>query len=390
MKKVVQEIKKFTEQFALSSKERGEILGNLRQLNLKRLLVIASLVFIGEIFSFVSRCLSGVNFANSGSLFLVVGYKAAVSLSYILVSSVLLRKKREKSRAAYVSNQLFLLALVVVQLHVSRYEYLTRGTVYNFFFGLLIFLVGIIMTNGECLVFTLLYSGTMLFFLLREGALPQVVNVVVLMTLMTVVGSRLYYVSYLKTLRTTRALDSSRRQMEYLSMTDPLTEINNRRGFYYGMDYILGHGVRNGATVAFMMADIDKFKLYNDRYGHVMGDKCLQQIARCLQEVFHRKTDCIARYGGEEFVAVIAFASLRQAALQAEKFIRCVQELGIEHLDNPNGQVVTISAGLHFFVPSKDSGVEEVLRCADLALYQSKAAGGNCLTIYETPGETQD
>jgi diguanylate cyclase len=121
-----------------------------------------------------------------------------------------------------------------------------------------------------------------------------------------------------------------------------------------------------------LMADIDRFKLINDSYGHKAGDKALKLIARLLKQAL-RETDFIARYGGEEFVILLTQTPAAQAAEVAEK-LRAV----VEKAEFNNGDTripITLSIGVSSFRVGEEP--EEVFARADAALYRAKAGGRN-------------
>lgn len=126
------------------------------------------------------------------------------------------------------------------------------------------------------------------------------------------------------------------------------------------------------------MCDIDSFKLYNDTYGHQAGDNCLTQVAEALGSVLKRPGDFIARYGGEEFAIILPETSLHGAESLAEKMLKCVEELRIEHLSSSAGKYVTVSIG----VTNNEtlSSANTIIAHADKALYQAKKEGKNRVT----------
>jgi diguanylate cyclase (GGDEF)-like protein len=125
------------------------------------------------------------------------------------------------------------------------------------------------------------------------------------------------------------------------------------------------------------MCDIDNFKKYNDRYGHVEGDVCLRKVAQCIQDSLKRPIDFCARYGGEEFVVVLPNSSLEGAMTVAERIRENVENLKIEHIESTTGGIITMSLGLaNSKIINADSD-EQLIRYADQALYLAKKRGRN-------------
>ncbi len=131
---------------------------------------------------------------------------------------------------------------------------------------------------------------------------------------------------------------------------------------------------RSGRPVGMVLIDVDYFKRYNDRYGHLQGDACLQAVAKAIQSGAHRETDLVARYGGEEFAVILPDTTMEGAMAVAQRMVDAVQALGLEHESSPIAKVVTISAGVFSQVPT-GAGAKLLVREADEALYRAKVPG---------------
>ncbi len=127
------------------------------------------------------------------------------------------------------------------------------------------------------------------------------------------------------------------------------------------------------------MIDIDCFKRFNDTYGHVAGDECLQDVAHALKESVHFHGDVVARYGGEEFAIIMPNTDESEAKIVAERAVRSVMEMGIAHESTEVSLgIVTISAGYSSLVSEgKPAEAEQLKKEADRALYRSKRNGRN-------------
>jgi len=129
-----------------------------------------------------------------------------------------------------------------------------------------------------------------------------------------------------------------------------------------------------------IMIDVDFFKLYNDTYGHQMGDECLKSLAKVLDESVNRPGDIVARYGGEEFVLVLSETNIHGAEALAEKVRSNIESLGIDHETSGVSDHVTICLGCASTVPTKDMEPSMLITAADKALYKSKQDGRNRVT----------
>jgi diguanylate cyclase (GGDEF)-like protein/PAS domain S-box-containing protein len=194
-------------------------------------------------------------------------------------------------------------------------------------------------------------------------------------------GSSLVVVSDVTTIKKAElALLGMTDQLRELATTDGLTGLLNRRS----LDQILAHELsRTGhehQALSVLMIDVDHFKAYNDRYGHLAGDKCLKLVAGCLREAALRPGDSLARYGGEEFVAILPNTDEDGAFILAERLRRRLHDLGLPHEACDRG-IVTVSVGIASYAGTVGDRVDTVLlRRADEALYDAKAAGRDRVT----------
>ena len=174
----------------------------------------------------------------------------------------------------------------------------------------------------------------------------------------------------------TAALKIANDQLEALSNTDGLTGIANRRSFDSGLAQEWKRAQRAGNSLALLLIDVDRFKHFNDRYGHLAGDDCLRALGQILAKEGRRPGDLVARYGGEEFVVLLPGTSLPDALERARHTQQAVWSLAIEHTGTPAG-IVTVSLGVAVQIPSRQQSPDDLLRHADQALYQAKRAGRN-------------
>jgi diguanylate cyclase (GGDEF)-like protein len=162
---------------------------------------------------------------------------------------------------------------------------------------------------------------------------------------------------------------------------DGLTGLVNRRHFDERLAEEWLRALRNRRPLTLIMFDVDWFKLYNDKFGHLEGDECLKRIARSAQEIVSRPADTVARFGGEEFIVLLPETDSSGATGVAEKLRIGVENL---HLPNPDSSIspyVTISLGIITIVPSATSNQDDCLELVDEALYKAKKSGRNRLFV---------
>jgi two-component system, chemotaxis family, sensor kinase Cph1 len=171
-----------------------------------------------------------------------------------------------------------------------------------------------------------------------------------------------------------RLLSEANRRLATLALTDGLTHIANRRAFDDRLKMEWTRAGRAGTSIALITLDLDFFKLYNDHFGHPVGDDCLKQIAHVLQR--GRATDLPARIGGEEFALLLPDTSIDTALAIAHTIRANIEGLHIDHPQSPL-TVVTASLGVAAATPVRGAPPEDLSRAADLALYEAKRCGRN-------------
>jgi two-component system chemotaxis response regulator CheY len=170
--------------------------------------------------------------------------------------------------------------------------------------------------------------------------------------------------------------------------TDPLTGLGNRLRLWEDLQVAHSQVQRYGYQYAVALCDVDQFKAYNDRYGHVAGDEALRAVARAIAGQA-RSGDRAYRYGGEEFLVLLPAQAGFGAAIALNRIRQAVEALGITHEGNPPIGVLTISGGIA--VTGDHVGdAQALVSQADAALYQAKEAGRNRIVVHqEPPAETK-
>jgi len=161
------------------------------------------------------------------------------------------------------------------------------------------------------------------------------------------------------------------------AMQDGLTGIHNRRRFDEHLQRVWGQSVRERKPIALLLADIDHFKHYNDRYGHQAGDEAMKAVAGVLSGFARRPLDLAARYGGEEFGVILLDTNREHAERIADELLEAVRQLAIAHQDSTAAPVLTISIGVACVVPAARRSWTGLIQLADQALYAAKDGGRN-------------
>jgi diguanylate cyclase (GGDEF)-like protein len=184
-----------------------------------------------------------------------------------------------------------------------------------------------------------------------------------------------------------RALGDSLHKLTDISETDQLTGLRNRYAFEKYIEREIARIKRAGTSIAAILIDVDFFKKYNDMYGHLEGDACLQAVAKAIKQGARRAEDFLARYGGEEFVVILSGMDLAGAIATANHIRDALAESAIRHDGSPH-RYLSMSMGI-FCLPAIPFSLDtkwvrdHVLNGADHALYRAKNGGRNAIHVAE-------
>ena len=248
----------------------------------------------------------------------------------------------------------------------------------------IIFLITCIIT--DCLVLSTPYG--------RENTFNILINSVFICLLSVIYAYRTYYTrltnAYDKMIidDKNRQLEEVNRDLDMLSMTDPLTALGNRRYLNEAVKLPLEkYGVHMGSLTV-MLLDIDHFKRYNDRYGHRQGDACLQAVASILSSFAENNDFRAVRYGGEEFVLIMTGLSSDSVIEKAEQIRKSIASLQIPGALG-NETAVTASVGVSFQQSWKPDFLDNAIFDADKALYQAKQNGRDRVALFSNTDKSE-
>ncbi|WP_133469793.1 diguanylate cyclase [Paraglaciecola marina] len=180
---------------------------------------------------------------------------------------------------------------------------------------------------------------------------------------------------------------AQQKRLAQVSCTDGLTGLANRMQLDTMLNKEWYAAVRGNHSIAILLIDIDNFKLFNDEFGHLEGDKCLKTVASIIAKSKRRERDFAARYGGEEFVLLLPFTDLEGAIQVADSLISKIRNRNIKAAKDAHFPMVTISVGITAYVPKHNKGIIknpiDLLNCADKHLFKAKQNGRNCYSASE-------
>jgi diguanylate cyclase (GGDEF)-like protein/PAS domain S-box-containing protein len=177
-------------------------------------------------------------------------------------------------------------------------------------------------------------------------------------------------------------LASENRRLAEVASQDELTGIANRRLFNKTLMREVRRQTRHSSAMALLMLDVDHFKEFNDHYGHLPGDQCLQRVAATLKQALQRDSDLVARFGGEEFVVLLPMTDCAGAEHLARAILEAIRALAIPHTFSPSGNL-TVSIGVACWPAGKPTDPKRLLQQADVALYRSKDAGRDTFSVIQ-------
>ena len=186
-----------------------------------------------------------------------------------------------------------------------------------------------------------------------------------------------YAVGIVRDLSERKQAEAEKENLLELSNTDGLTGIANRRAFDEILQDEYSRHSRSGGNLSLIFIDIDHFKAFNDTYGHVSGDRCLQRVAHVLEKCAHRRSDLVARYGGEEFACILPETGNHGAVALAEKIQKAIIAMAIPNEGSSVASHLTVSIGVATVSCSIDQTPEFLLAQADKQVYAAKESGRN-------------
>jgi diguanylate cyclase (GGDEF)-like protein/PAS domain S-box-containing protein len=174
------------------------------------------------------------------------------------------------------------------------------------------------------------------------------------------------------------------KELERISLTDPLTGIANRRCFDQCLQAEWDRAVRTRQSLSVVLVDVDFFKNFNDRAGHASADEALKAVAGCLSQAAQRSADIAARYGGDEFVLILPDTRSDGALAIAERLQQMIESLKIKNPGSPNSGQMTVSQGVATATPESKGTWRGLLLEADLALYDAKNLGRGRIAAFKS------
>ena len=209
----------------------------------------------------------------------------------------------------------------------------------------------------------------------------QILIIFLIMLILVSIFISIYTIRNLK--ESTILKDMYLKEVEKLSITDPLTNIYNKRYFDEIFEQELRRVSRSKRKLIFIIFDIDNFKKYNDNYGHLKGDEALIKVTQIIKEQLRRPDDNLFRVGGEEFAILLKTKNIKDVNRFSDNLIQTVMNLNIKHIDNEEFGCVTISMGVGIISNNSNLSSNEIYDKVDALMYKAKKNGRNNMVIKE-------
>ncbi len=319
------------------------------------------------------------HFINTAS---IIGM--ALSLLTFVLLIVFINRSRDNIKLEERTVQLFwwigwIFAATFLMINISG-----NGDMRNIFFIPLIYAVIPLFSWRQIVPMLVFFITSVVVMVLYFDKNQQFIQLSIVMSLLCLLVTQLLYTSQVRSYSffhqsqdKTDQLDAMVRKLDELSKTDQLTRLPNRRALDAFLEVVWDHCYQHGVPMMVLILDIDFFKSYNDKFGHLCGDDSLIAIAQALRGASVGVTDYVGRFGGEEFMVISDHMSIEDTETFAEKLRTCVSDLKLETARKDVSEYVTISIGAHIEIPAPGRSIPDLIQAADKLLYTAKEAGRN-------------
>ena len=246
--------------------------------------------------------------------------------------------------------------------------------------------LGLLLLAGPAAYFTVRHNGP----LASQGGAVLIHGILILQLTLAILTLEVYVIGSAlgEMKRVQKALFRAYQHVEQLTGIDPLTQLANRRTLDSKLQEGWETSTRRQECLSFLMIDVDRFKNYNDQFGHIAGDTVLKAISAALHKTASRSSDLTARYGGEEFAIMLLNTDSAGAFLLAEELRQKINALRIKD-ENGDLPPITVSIGIATAWPQLGQDPTSIIRGADRALYLAKDSGRNKVCVWIEPTDTE-
>lgn len=370
---------KTTDVFAVRKDKQGtnpifrEIESERKHTNFIRVIPASIALLIVEFCGMVWAVWSQINFDHGQSFFISSIVFLIVSLCFISIIENGLKKAFLSDKTKRLVYSAYWILYAIEAMSFSIMEFLDRGEFNNYITFMIVFtLLPIIEPIPKILIYVV-SMGVEIYTMLYVDTYVMPINVGDMVICVALTGAGVVFSFARFYFYISDALTKKRYQ--YSANGDPLTGFMNRRGFETSVPALRGFCMNNAYNFCVIMFDIDNFKKFNDTYGHLKGDICLQAVADCIRKDFSRPTDLCVRYGGEEFIVVTAQHDIDKLIDHLTKTLGKISSVKIDGVK----EQITTSVGLVACIDNGKKPIDYFVGQADEQLYLAKTNGKNCV-----------
>ncbi len=301
-------------------------------------------------------------------------YMTALIIAYIILVTLILKKGIKHFVFKKYTNLSFLVLFSLVMQKNIESEVINHLSIYNYIILLILLSIIPILSFGERILLAVINVTITCFIISLNTNSHGLIQVVIWAGVISVIISQRNYNIFIK-------CEKSNIELVTLSETDSLTKLLNRRGIRKKIHILWSQCMQDNQNIFTLMIDIDNFKLYNDTFGHVKGDVCLNIISRNIQANINNQSDVVGRYGGEEILVILSNISEESCIALARKIKKNIELLDIESGIGAIHSTVTTSIGIHAVIPNENVTFKQTVNAADQQLYLAKKSGRNCIAF---------
>jgi diguanylate cyclase (GGDEF)-like protein len=320
------------------------------------------------------------------------GYLVTVTVEFVVVLYSFFLFKRDKcssllAKAGFLFFYISLIAFgIFLEGFKQPYEHISIVLVF-FVSAQILFVVDLLQSLTLNLITVIVFS----FFCINtkpfEVWVVDAVSITIAALVCMVITRYMYY-TIIRGMIAARRLEIERNRFREESIKDELTGLSNRRDYFHAVNFYISVCQHVHQTVCAIMMDVDFFKKYNDFYGHSKGDFVLQSIGKVLQSLVVEERVFSARVGGEEFIVLWTENRISEAERVAVKLRQKIIDLQIPHEKSTVAPYVTASLGLYILRGGSADSVEDLYNNTDIALYEAKNRGRNCVVLRDSADKT--
>lgn len=299
----------------------------------------------------------------------------------LVVYVVLFLSKTNRIRMKAIYTKVFWLLLAACCVSYSSVELLDTQILFSYM--ILVFILAFIplFHLREIGFLSIISTFIIIYNIIMQDEPFYLVLQMILANIACLIASQyllnMYVKEYIMNIKLMKAVG----KLEELSEIDPLTKLLNRRGVKKRINDLWRQSIEKECKLGLIIIDIDFFKNYNDKFGHVEGDNCLSKVATCLKQCTDNNHDIIARFGGEEFIFCGMIHSSEELIEKANNIAMSIAQLNIEPGTTEISDKLTVSQGVIIAEPAQDLCFDQLYREVDQNLYLAKESGRNCMAF---------